>query len=204
MKVLNGYSGIGGNRKKWKNVSVTAIESDPKIAEVYSGFFKRDNMVIKDVEEFLKGNYQKFDFIWLSPPCQANSRLIRSGRNRRPRFPDLTLYKLLLFLKHNFKGKYVIENVIPYYKPLIPPTIKLGRHLFWSNFEISPIPNVKTPKNIFKDGTVKWSQKLKKWLGLEYKGNLYYGGNHDAAQVLRNCVHPDVGEHIYREALKSM
>lgn len=185
-------------------MDVTAVESDSKIAKVYSQFFKGDKVIVGDIEEFVKLNHRKFDFIWLSPPCQANSRFIRSGRNRKPRFPDLTLYKLLLFLKHNFKGKYVIENVIPYYTPLIPPSVKLGRHLFWSNFTISSFPNVKTPKNFFKNGTVKWSQKIKKWLGLEYKGNLYYEGNHDPAQVLRNCVHPDIGEHIYKEMVKSI
>ena len=29
--------------------------------------------------------------------------------------------------------KYVVENVIPYYEPLIPAK-KRGRHLYWTNF----------------------------------------------------------------------
>lgn len=32
----------------------------------------------------------------------------------------MKLYEEILLLKHNFKGKYVVENVIPYYEPLIP------------------------------------------------------------------------------------
>ena len=37
-----------------------------------------------------------------------------------------------------FKGKYVVENVIPYYEPLIPAQ-KRDRHLYWTNFNL---PNV--------------------------------------------------------------
>jgi hypothetical protein len=48
----------------------------------------------------------------------------------------MTLYQEILFLKSWFKGRWVIENVIPYYEPLIKPTVELGRHFFWSNFEI--------------------------------------------------------------------
>jgi len=122
--------------------------------------------------------------------------MIRSGKNRKPRFPDLKLYELKIFLDYNFKGHYVIENVIPYYKPVIEPTIKIGRHLFWTNFDITPF-EIKQPKNFIMLGTVKGSEELKKWLGINYEGNIYYNGNHDPCQVLRNCVHPDLGEHIH-------
>ena len=33
MKVLNLYSGLGGNRQLWKNCEVTSVEYDPKIGE---------------------------------------------------------------------------------------------------------------------------------------------------------------------------
>ena len=32
MKVLNLYAGIGGNRKLWKDVEVTAVENNKEIA----------------------------------------------------------------------------------------------------------------------------------------------------------------------------
>jgi RimJ/RimL family protein N-acetyltransferase len=35
MKVLNLFSGIGGNRKLWKNVEVTAVEIDSDVAKEY-------------------------------------------------------------------------------------------------------------------------------------------------------------------------
>lgn len=35
IRVLNLYAGIGGNRKLWENVEVTAVEIDEEIAGVY-------------------------------------------------------------------------------------------------------------------------------------------------------------------------
>ncbi len=48
MKVLNGYAGIGGNRKLWDNVEVTAVEIEPKIAEIYQDFFPDDKVIVTD------------------------------------------------------------------------------------------------------------------------------------------------------------
>lgn len=40
MKILNLYSGIGGNRKLWsKEHEITAVEIDNEIAEIYHDFF---------------------------------------------------------------------------------------------------------------------------------------------------------------------
>ncbi len=38
---------------------------------------------------------------------------------------------------------------------------------------------------------------MMEWLGIHYEGNIYYEGNHDPVQVLRNAVHPKVGKHIF-------
>ena len=38
------------------------------------------------------------------------------------------------------------------------------------------------------------------WLGIHFEENIYYEGNHCPTQVLRNCVHPLVGEQIMRAA----
>ena len=111
------------------------VEIDPKIAEIYQQQYPDDEVVVGDAHEYLLQNANKFDFIWSSPPCQSHSRLIRSGRNRKPRYPDFKLYEEILFLEHDFDGKWVVENVVPYYKPLIQPSSKVGRHLFWSNFD---------------------------------------------------------------------
>ena len=39
MKVLNLYSGIGGNRTFWDDCEVTAVEIDPEIVKVYQRIY---------------------------------------------------------------------------------------------------------------------------------------------------------------------
>ena len=200
-KILNGYAGVGGNSKDWDDYEVVAVEKDPKIAKVYAEMNPTHKVIVGDVIEHLLAHHSEYGFVWLSPACQANTRMIRSGKNRKPRLPSLELYELKIFLDFNFKGKYCIENVKPYYKPVIEPTATIGRHLFWANFEIDENIEVKQPKNFIKLGTVAGSVELKDWLGINYKGNLYYEKNHDPCQVLRNCVHPKLGAHILNCAI---
>jgi DNA (cytosine-5)-methyltransferase 1 len=202
MKVLNLYSGLGGNRKKWENVDVTAVEYTQKIADAYKSINPNDNVIVADAHQFLLDHHQEFDFIWSSPPCQSHSRMIRSGKNRKPRYPDMRLYEEILFLQHNFDGPWIVENVKPYYEPLIRAK-EVGRHLFWSNFDFE-CDDVKSPAGFINKTNVKGSEDLKKWLGLEYDGNIYYEGNHCPAQVLRNCVHPDVGMQIIEQARRNL
>lgn len=195
MKILNLYAGLGGNRKYWDG-AITAVERDPKIAAVYQELYPDDEVIIGDAHQYLLENYQDFDFIWSSPPCQSHSRMIRSGRNRKPRYPDLKLYEEILLLQNNSKGKWIVENVVPYYKPLITPTKKLGRHLIWGNFDF-PVIDINSPKGFISGTNTAAKERLQDWLGIHYEGNIYYEGNHCPAQVLRNCVHPDIGKHIF-------
>jgi DNA (cytosine-5)-methyltransferase 1 len=195
MRVLNLYAGLGGNRKHWNGVDVTAVEYTEGIANKYREMHPQDTVIIGDAHQYLLDNYSEFDFIWSSPPCQSHSRMIRSGKNRSPRYPDMKLYEEILFLKHNFKGLWIVENVKPYYKPLMQPK-EVGRHLFWANFDFDA-EEVKQPKGFISNTNVAGSEELKKWLGIEYQGNLYYENNHCPAQVLRNCVHPEVGKQIF-------
>ena len=202
MKILNLYAGLGGNRKLWHGMDVTAVEYDPKIAEVYQQQYPNDTVVVGDAHRYLLEHYQEYDFIWSSPPCQSHSRMIRSGKNRKPRYPDLSLYEEILLLQYNFKGKWLVENVIPYYKYLVQPEAIVGRHVFWSNLELRNIEDVKSPANFINQTTVAGSEALKKWLGIDYEGNIYYDGNHCPAQVLRNCVHPLIGQQILNYAIE--
>ena len=191
MRILIGFAGIGGESELWDDVNnnITHIEIDPKIAQKIINRKPNRKVIVGDAVDYVLNHANEYDFVWLSPPCQSNSRMIRSGKNRKPRLPDLLLYELKIWLDFNFKGKYVIENVIPYYKPVIEPTAKIGRHLFWSNFEISKNFDLKQPDNFIMLGTVAGSVQLKEWLGINYEGNVYYNKNHDPCQVLRNCVH---------------
>jgi len=200
LNTLNSYAGLGGNREKWpSHVRVTAVEMDPKIAKVYSDHHPNDIMIVGDAHQYLLDHYKEFDFIWSSPPCQSHSRMGRSGRNKKPRYPDFRLYEEIQFLKSNFDGKWVVENVTPYYKPLYEPT-KVGRHLFWSNFAIGDV-HVPEFKNFINRQNLTAKKELQEWLGIHYDENIYYGNNHCPTQILRNCVHPDVGLQILNFAI---
>jgi len=66
MKVLNLYSGIGGNRKLWQDVEVTAVEINQQIADVYQDIFPNDKVIVGDAHAYLLNNFAEFDFIWSS------------------------------------------------------------------------------------------------------------------------------------------
>ena len=199
--MLNLYAGVGGNRKHWKGCKVTAVEYTKKIADVYTSLNPDDTVVVDDAHQYLLDHYSEFDVIWASPPCQSHSRMIRSGKNRKPRYPDMRLYEEILFLQNNFEGNWVVENVIPYYEPFLNPQ-RRGRHLFWSN---CGLPEFETPSmpNFINMTNVAGAEALKEWLGLEYEGNLYYEGNHCPAQILRNCVHPEVGNLVFSSLINT-
>ena len=203
IQVLNLYAGIGGNRKLWTDCEVTAVEYSDQIADVYADLYPGDTVVRGDAHDFLLDNHHAFDFIWSSPPCQSHSRMIRSGKNRKPRYPDLRLYEEILLLEHDFNGLWVVENVIPYYDAMLYPTQR-GRHLFWSNFDIPEFEPPQQPKGFINKTTVAGKKALQDWLGIHYEGNIYYEGNHCPAQILRNAVHPDIGKIIYDHAKENL
>src|SRR5690606_15205925 len=108
---------------KWNNVQVTAVEKREDIAAVYKHYFPEDEVIVGDAHQYLIDHYQEFDFIWTSRPCTTHSRAnfwaSRNAKNRKKYYPDFKLYEEITFLRHWFDGKWVAENVIPYYKPLI-------------------------------------------------------------------------------------
>ena len=142
IKILNLYAGIGGNRKLWTgDIEVTAIENNPEIAKIYQDFFPNDKIIVTDAHQYLLDHYKEFDFIWSSPPCPSHgvSRYWSTkGKKFTPNYPDpiypdMNLYQEIIFLRHFFKGNWVVENVISYYEPLIPPQ-EYRSHYYWSNF----------------------------------------------------------------------
>ena len=189
MKILNLYAGIGGNRKLWKGHEVWAVENDSKIAEIYHNFFPNDKIIIGDAHEFLRLNYKNFDFIWSSPPCPTHSsfrhNICVKFRGTEPQYPDMKLYEEILFLKHHATCPWVVENVKPYYEPLIKLTI-LQRHCFWSNFEI---PIKEFPKDNIRTAQIPDLQK-------KYGFDLCHWKLKNKRQILRNCVEPELGKHI--------
>jgi len=197
MKILNLYSGLGGNRKLWGNEHlVTAVEFDPQIAAIYQDQYPNDEVIVRDAHEFLLQNYKDYDFIWSSPPCPTHSSFrFNIGvrfRGVAAEYPDMRLYQEIIFLKHHAVGKWIVENVKPYYDPLIEPDVILQRHYFWCNFEIS--------QTEFKSDNVRSAQipDLQALHGIDLTNYKIP----EKRKLLRNCVYPPVGLHILNEATK--
>jgi len=195
MKILNLYAGIGGNRKLWGDEhEVTAIEHNEQIAKIYQDFFPNDIVICDDAHNYLLEHYKEFDFIWSSPPCQTHSSFRHNicvrFRGTKPKYPDMTLYEEIIFLKHHAKCKWIVENVKPYYKPLIPGKL-IQRHLFWSNFDIL---DVEIEKDNIRKAQIPDLQK-------KYGFDLSKYKLKNKRQVLRNCVEPKLGLHIIQGTL---
>jgi len=204
MKVLNLYAGIGGNRKLWgSDHDIIAVEIDPDIADIYSDFFPADKVIIGDAHEYLLNHYSEFDFIWASPPCPTHSTLCSAKKGWGiVDYPDMKLYQEILLLQHFFDGKYVVENVVSYYQPLIIPE-KICRHYFWANFNIR-YKNIKDPTrgfigNFLKSNTTE-VEEYQKILGFNIRARKLK----NKRQALRNCVLPELGEHIFQCGIGSI
>ncbi len=202
IRYLNLYAGIGGNRAKLpKNVSVVAVEKNERIAEIYKNLYPDDRVIVYDAHAYLQENYSLFDFIWSSPPCPTHSRMNLSGLHKKRRFPDLRLYEEIIFLKTWAKVPFCVENVIPYYEPLIPGK-KIGRHLFWSNFTIrSQDCEVKRKGSFIElDGTA-GRRVMSEHLGISVDETTAGLTARSLTRIYRNCVHPDTGLNIFLNAM---
>jgi DNA (cytosine-5)-methyltransferase 1 len=211
MKVLNLYAGIGGNRKLWDNVrddlEITAVELDPQIAKIYQDFFPKDKVIVADAHQYLLDHFKEYDFIWSSPPCQSHSKtnFFLKGQGIF-RYPDMKLYQEILFLQYFFKGKYVVENVQGYYEPLVKPQ-KIGRHYLWSNFEIRDKKIDYVQIGTMNRQASRESQRKAIIREAQIPELIDLHGLKDfklpnKRQVLRNCVYPELGLHIFQEAFR--
>lgn len=212
MKILNLYAGIGGNRKLWSDEhNVTAVEIKPKVAEIYQDLFPSDRVIVGDAHEYLLKHFKEYDFIWSSPPCPTHSRARHGlgvhGGKVDPVYADMRLYQEIILLDSYFEGKWCVENVMAYYKPLITPRL-LGRHWYWSNFYFSTDVDIE-PSHITAQ-----SKKFPARTGVLRASNVEdfeekYGydlSKYDIKNkrlLLRNCVEPEVGAHILDYALQA-
>jgi DNA (cytosine-5)-methyltransferase 1 len=204
-RILNLYSCLGGNRYKWdevaNNLEITAVELDEELAKLYQERFPYDKVIITDAHQYLLDNYKSFDFIWSSPPCPTHSKIRHSQKNRdsyKAVYPSMSLYEEILFLHNHFAGKYVVENVIPYYEPLIPAK-KRGRHLYWTNFNL--------PKNIGErkegQGIISKAKNEVDALCKFHDYDFYkYKGNQRRDKIARNLVDYEVGRTILEIAME--
>ncbi len=200
MKILNLYACLGGNRYKWnevkEDIQVTAVELDPELARLYQERFPNDTVIVADAHQYLLDHYKEFDFIWSSPPCPTHSCFQLSMKNKRKmQYPDMKLYEEIILLDTFFDGKYCVENVVPFYEPLIQAK-KRGRHLYWTNFNL---PNVLGNRKI--PTMTRTNNELKKWCKFyEYDFNKYKG-KQDKRKIARNLVDYDDGKTIFETVL---
>lgn len=196
MKILNLYAGIGGNRKLWGDEhDITAVEWNEETAKVYTDYFPNDKMVVGDAHQYLLDHYKEFDFIWSSPPCPTHSNIrvagVKRGYNKAV-YPDMKLYQEIIFLDKHIDDrncKWVIENVNPYYEPLIEPSKKIDRHLYWSNFRIG---------NLTLDREIRINDVSAS--DVVYDFDLSATGIKNKKKALRNMVNPKIGLHILNAA----
>lgn len=192
IRVLNLYAGLGGNRLFWdsEKYEITAVENSPEIAAAYKEKFPNDKVHVTDAHEFLRKHYHQYDIIWSSISCQSHGQLRfnlgHKAKGTAALFPDLKLYEEIIFLKHYFKGKWIVENVKPYYEPLIKPTAILGRHLFWANFEI--------PQMEVEAKGIRTKNKIGDYKDLGF--NIAHTKISNKRQALRNCVDSHLGLHV--------
>jgi DNA (cytosine-5)-methyltransferase 1 len=194
MKILNLYAGIWWNRKLWE-WDITAVEFNPEIAKIYQDLYPNDTVIVWDAHQYLLDHYKEFDFIWSSPPCQSHSSFRHNicvrFRGTEPKYPDMKLYEEIIFLKHHSICPYVVENVKPYYEPLIPWKM-IQRHLFWSNFDI---PDLDIKKDNIRTAQIA-DLEAHHWFDLsKYKLS-------NKRQILRNCVYPEVWLHVLNNISK--
>ena len=201
MKILNLYACLGGNRYKWDEVAdieVTAVEWDEELARLYQERFPNDKVIVADAHQYLLDHYKEFDFIWSSPPCPTHSRARFWGfgaNGKNPVYPDMKLYEEIIFLQHHCKGKYVIENVIPYYEPMFNP-LKRDRHLYWTNFKL---PNKLSNRHF--EGMSQAKNEVDKLCEFHDYDFRKYKGKQSKTKIARNLVDYEAGRTILETAL---
>jgi DNA (cytosine-5)-methyltransferase 1 len=203
IKILNLYACLGGNRYKWDEVAdieVTAVEYDPELGRLYQERFPSDKVIVADAHQYLLDHYKEFDFIWSSPPCPTHSRArywAFGANGKMPIFPNMILYEEIIFLEYHFKGKYCVENVIPYYEPMLNP-IKRGRHLYWTNFKLPNILSNRGNKLKEKDTN---SESLNHYNNFHDYDFTKYKGEQLVLKIARNLVDYEAGKTILQTAL---
>ena len=192
MKILNLYACLGGNRYKWgEEHDITAVEWDEELAILYQERFPNDTVIVADAHQYLLDHYKEYDFIWSSPPCPTHSRFNVSMKTKRKmKYPDMALYQEIIFLQYYYDGKYVVENVIPFYDLLIQGH-KRNRHIYWTNFNMPSIlserknPDLGRTKNVV--------DALSKFHDYDFRK---YKGKQSIQKVARNLIDYEAGKTI--------
>jgi len=143
LKILDLFTGLGGVAKgfqKWLDeynieYKYIAVDINKEVLKVHKYLNPKSQVVHRDAYTFTDDEFKEFDFIWASPPCQSHSRAQVIWKRRKP---DMRLYDLIRQLKR-IGRPFVVENVIPYYKPPIPWNYRIDRHVLWTNLNLPPL-----------------------------------------------------------------
>lgn len=200
MRVLDLYAGPGGFSrgvqtyldKKGIPFEYTAVEIDPKIAAAHKINNPKSKIIVADAITFIH-ELKNYDFVIACPPCKSHSKLNRMRKNK-PEI-DTSLWFLAYHFRH-ININFLIENVNPYYDSFIEPTIKIGRHCFWSSFDINPF----LFENYYKNFRYLSVEDLEEYHGL-VAPNM---SREKQRQVLRSAVHPSIAIGIFEQFLNPL
>ena len=106
----------------------------------------------------------------------------------------MKLYEEIIFLKYHFFGKWVVENVNPYYEPMLNP-YERERHTYWCNFIL---PNVISKRN---DTSLVQSSVMQDLCDFHDYDFRKYKGKQRLLKMARNLVDYEAGKTILETAL---
>ena len=109
----------------------------------------------------------------------------------------MSLYQEIILLQTHFDGKYCVENVIPYYEPLIKGK-KIGRHIYWTNFKIPYDLKERDMSGVMCGQSNNELQKLCEFHKIDLSS---YKGKQRKDKIARNLVDYEAGKTILETAL---
>lgn len=140
IKILDLFAGLGGVAKGFQKYldergieyEYVAVDIDPLVLKAHKCINPKSTTIVRDAYSFSNDELKEYDFIWASPPCQSHSRANHIWKRYNP---DMRLYDLIQQLRRVGKP-FIVENVIPYYKPPIMPQYRIDRHFLWTNVSV--------------------------------------------------------------------
>ena len=198
IKILDAFCGIGGAARGIHKAFIesgmlytyTAVDNDYLVAKAHELNNPESDVIIADAYEYIYKNSDYFNFIWASPPCQSHSRINRLKKYYKQ--PDQRLYELIRYLQEHHDC-WIVENVVPYYEPAITYTLRIGRHVFWSNMPLQSVEYYPMPKSF------RSMNAIHEWENYHGLTTLFVK---DKRQALRNAVHWSISYGLVKQIIE--
>jgi len=199
MILLDLFAGVGGtalgiqNFLEDRNITYSyyAVEYDNEIIKAHELFRPQSIVIEADAYIIVYSDLREYAFIWASPPCQSHSQCNMFWDRRNP---DMRLWDLINYFKELSKP-FIVENVKPYYKPLIKPTLKIRRHYFWSNLPLEPFEFEKSPKGFTRMSIEDW----RIYHNVPKEAITHIRDLKRRRQILRNMVHWSISYNLFKQ-----